>query len=150
MKGFIHALPKAELHLHLEGSVTPETLSEIDPDVPPEVVREVYAFPDFAGFLQSFGWVVKRLRTPEQYGLVTRRLLERLAAENVRYAEIILSAGVVLWKEQEFEPVFEAVTAAAAGSPVRVAWILDAVRHFGVEHCMRVAELAAQRVDRGV
>ena len=46
----------------------------------------------------------KRLRTPEDYALITRRLLERLEAQNVRYAEIIVAAGVVLWKEQDFAP----------------------------------------------
>src|SRR5574340_869179 len=146
MPEFIQALPKAEIHLHLEGSVTPETLRELDPHAPPDI----YEFTDFSGFLETFGQVVKRIREPRDYALVTRRLLERLAAENVRYAEIILSAGVVLWKDQELAPVFAAVVEAAADSPVEVRWIVDAVRHFGVEHCMRVAELAAERADRGV
>ena len=68
----------------------------------------------------------------------------------MRYAEIILAAGVVLWKGQEFAPIFDAVRAAAAESPVEVRWILDAVRQFGVEPAMQVAKLAAERVDRGV
>ena len=140
MPGFYHDLPKAELHVHLEGSVEPETLG----------LRRGYRFADFAGFLEAFGRVVKALRTPEDYALVTRRLLARLEEQNVRYAEIILSAGVVLWKEQEFGPVFDAVRAAAEGSKVEVRWILDAVRHFGVEHCRKVAELAAERVGQGV
>lgn len=139
MPGFYQDLPKAELHLHLEGSVEPEALS-----------LAPYTFTDFAGFLEAFGCVVKALRTPEDYALVTRRLLARLEEQNVRYAEIILSAGVVLWKQQEFAPVFDAVRAAAEGSKVEVRWILDAVRHFGVEHCGKVAELAAERVGQGV
>ena len=61
-----------------------------------------------------------------------------------------LAAGVVLWKMQEFAPIFEAVREAARSSPVEVRWILDAVRQFGVEQAMRVAELAAERTDQGV
>jgi aminodeoxyfutalosine deaminase len=147
---FLETLPKAELHLHLEGSVEPETLHELDPATSLEECRAIYSYPDFDAFLKAFGAVGKRLRTPEDYALVTRRLLERLAAQNVRYAEIILAAGVVLWKEQEFAPIFDAVCEASKGSPVEVRWILDAVRQFGVEPAMRVAELAAERVDRGV
>jgi adenosine deaminase/aminodeoxyfutalosine deaminase len=94
--------------------------------------------------------VVTRLARPEDYALVTRRLLERLAAQNVRYAEIIIAAGVVLWKRQEFGPIFDAIHDAARGSPVEVRWILDAVRQFGVEPAWEVARLAAARQDRGV
>lgn len=147
---FLLELPKAELHLHLEGSVEPETLHELDPATPVEEFRALYRYADFDAFLRAFGAVGKRLRGPEDYALITRRLLENLARQNVRYAEIIVAAGVVLWKEQNFAPIFDAICAAAAQSPVQVRWILDAVRQFGPEHVMQVAEMAAERIDRGV
>jgi adenosine deaminase/aminodeoxyfutalosine deaminase len=150
VNGFIHDLPKAELHLHLEGSVEPETLHELDPSTPISEFRALYQYADFDGFLKAFGTVGKLLWTPEAYALATMRLLARLAAENVRYAEIILAAGVVLWKNGNFAEIYDAVSGAAAGSPVEVRWILDAVRQFGVEPAMKVAEWAAERVGRGV
>jgi aminodeoxyfutalosine deaminase len=150
MDDFLLKLPKAELHLHLEGSVEPETLRELDPLTPLDELRSLYTYHSFDDFLKAFGAVGKRLRGPEDYALITARLLERLAAQNVKYAEIILAAGVVLWKGQEFAPIFDAVHDAAAGSPVEVRWILDAVRQFGAHHVLRVAELAAERAGRGV
>ncbi|HUP02396.1 MAG TPA: adenosine deaminase [Bryobacteraceae bacterium] len=150
MDDFILEMPKAELHLHLEGSVEPETLHELDPGTPIEELRAIYDYTDFDSFLRAFGAVGKRLRGPEAYALITRRLLSRLAEQNVRYAEIIVAAGVVLWKEQDFAPIFDAIRAAAQGSPVQVQWILDAVRQFGPERAMDVARLAAERQDQGV
>jgi adenosine deaminase/aminodeoxyfutalosine deaminase len=150
MADFLLEMPKAELHLHLEGSVEPETLFELDPSTSLEEYRAAYRYDSFDAFLSAFAVVGKRLRRPQDYGLVTRRLLERLAEQNVRYAEITLAAGVVLWKEQEFGPIFDAIRAAAEGSPVEVRWILDGVRQFGVQHVRRVAELAAERQDQGV
>jgi len=142
--------PKAELHLHLEGSVEPETMQALEPGISVDAVRDRYHFTGFQGFIETYKWVVERLRTPQDYALITRALLARLAAENVRYAEITLSAGVALWKGQKFAPIYAAVRQAAAESSVEVQWILDAVRHFGVEPAMRVAELAAERVHDGV
>ena len=144
------AWPKAELHLHLEGSVEPETMQELDPGLSLEAIRAMYHFTDFQGFLHTFKWVVERLRAPEDYARITRALLARLGPQTVQYAEITLSAGVVLWKGQEFAPVYAAVRRAAGEFPIEVHWVLDAVRQFGPEHAMRVAELAAERVNDGV
>jgi aminodeoxyfutalosine deaminase len=143
-------LRKAELHVHLEGSVEPETVLEINPTLDIAEVRRRYHHSDFAGFIQSYVWINRQLQTPAHYGLITRRLLERLAAENVEYAEINLSAGVILWKEQNFSGIFDAVCQAAADSPVDVYWIFDAVRQFGAEPARRVAQLAADCRDDGV
>jgi aminodeoxyfutalosine deaminase len=150
MDDFLAGLPKAELHLHLEGSIEPETLHELDPATSLDEFRALYRYADFDAFLKAFGAIGKRLRTPADHALITTRLLQRLEQQNVRYAEIILAAGVVLWKGQKFGPIFDAVRKAASESTVEVHWILDAVRQFGVEHVRQVAELAAERVDQGV
>ena len=150
VRGFIQELPKAELHLHLEGSIEPATLLELDASLTAEEVKAHYQYANFLGFLRSYEWVTRRLRTPADYAHVTRRLLDRLATENVRYAEINLSTGVILWKGQDFAPIYEAVNAEARASSVEVRWIFDAVRQFAVEDGMRVAELAAERTGDGV
>ena len=150
MSGLYQELPKAELHLHLEGAIEPETLQEIAPEVSLDEIRDRYLYSDFQGFLKSFEWVMRRLETPEHYALATRALLRRLESENVRYAEIILSAGVILWRGQELAPIYEAVRAEGERSAVEVWWLFDGVRQFGVEPVRKVAELAAERVGQGV
>jgi hypothetical protein len=150
MRGFVQDLPKAELHVHLEGSIEPATLSELDPSLTPEAIQALYGYDSFLGFLGSYEQVVRRLRAPDDFSLITRRLLERLHSENVRYAEINLSVGVMLWRKQDVAPIFEAVNAEARRSPVEVRWIFDAVRQFAVSDAMRVAELAAERMGEGV
>jgi aminodeoxyfutalosine deaminase len=142
-------LPKTELHLHLEGAVEPETLCEIDPSLTPAEVRARYEYADFAGFIQSYKWLIQHLNRPEDYALIARRTLARLASENVRYAEITISAGLVLWRGQEFAPIYDALQAEAEAAPVEVRWILDATRQWGVGHAREVARLAAERVGNG-
>ena len=146
----VYELPKAELHLHLEGSATPDLMEELAPDATAGEIRERFGFGTFAGFLDCYKWIVEHLRGPEDYALLARRLLKTLARQNVRYAEITLSAGVVIWKKQEFGPIYEAVRREAASSPVEVRWNLDAIRHFGADHAMQVAQVAAELVGDGV
>jgi adenosine deaminase len=72
----------------------------------------------------------------------------------VKYAEIIFSAGAVLWKKQSVEAVFEAAAGAAEDAEtrtgVRIRWIFDAVRHFGLDHVREVLGWAARYRSRGV
>jgi len=138
------------LHLHLDGSVEPETLLEIDPALTREEIAEHTAYTDFAGFLKSFVWVNQRLRAPEDYARVARRLFERLESEGVTYAEVILSVGVVLWKKQDLDAIYRALVREAARTPVTVRWIFDAIRQFGTETAKPVFDLAAERVGEGV
>jgi aminodeoxyfutalosine deaminase len=140
----------AELHLHLEGSIEPETLQEIDPSLTREEIAANTAYRDFAGFIQSYIWVNRKLRSPEDYAIAARRLFEKLARENVGYAEVTLSAGMMLWKSQDFAAIFEAVQREAWLAPIRVRWILDAVRQFGAGAAAPVLELAIERARDGV
>jgi adenosine deaminase/aminodeoxyfutalosine deaminase len=144
------ARKKAELHLHLEGSIEPETLLEIDPTLTLEEIRAATSYRDFAGFIQSYVWVNRKLRGPADYALAARRLFETLAAQNVTYAEVILSAGVILWKKQHLGAIFDALAEEAARSPMPIRWILDATRQWGKEAAVPVFEFAADRVRDGV
>lgn len=140
----------AELHLHLEGTVDRETLLRLDPLVSRDTLDTVWGFTDFGGFLDCFKFIAQRLRGPEDYGRITRWMIERLAAQGISYAEVTLGAGVVLWRGFDFSEVWRAIRDAQRGSPVELWWNLDAIRQFGPEHVMEVARLAARYVGDGV
>jgi adenosine deaminase/aminodeoxyfutalosine deaminase len=141
---------KAELHVHLEGSIEPATLLEIDPALTLEEIRAATSYKDFTGFIQSYVWVNRKLRGPADYALAARRLFGRLAAQNVAYAEVILSAGVILWKKQDLGAIFDALAKEAAQSPIPIRWILDATRQWGKEAARPVFQFAAERMNEGV
>lgn len=121
----------------------------IDPSVSREEIQANLSCRTFPEFLQGYVWIIKRLLTPDHYAIATRHLLERLAAQDVTYAEITLSAGVVLWKDQDLAAVYDAVWRESQRSSVKTFWIVDAVRHFGAEPGMRVAEFAVSRREQG-
>jgi len=162
---YIRKLPKAELHLHLEGTVEPATLlqladrhpepfalpansrykevSEIDL-TQPGAIDNLYKYDDFTGFLRAFKTVSEQMRVPEDYELVTYKMMERLHAEGVLHAEVYVSAGILQWRGQLFEPFLEAIeigrNSGVEDFGISVLWIVDAVRHFGVDAVKRVVE----------
>jgi adenosine deaminase/aminodeoxyfutalosine deaminase len=157
MKAFIRRLPKAELHLHLEGTITPVTLRDLSArhDTRPMTLREAkayYRFDDFTGFIEAFKAVTRRLITPEDYELVAWRMMEGLARQGVVHAEVFISVGVIyMWRNfdpRAFEPIFEGLERAreraARELGLSILWIFDAVRHFSVEEADRVFRKAAE------
>ena len=93
---FIHALPKAELHLHLEGAVAAPTVIELAmrhgidiPDFGGD--SDLYDFQDLAAFLRVYDIVCSCMRLPEDFHRVTYEALARCAACNVRYVEMFFS-----------------------------------------------------------
>lgn len=145
----IASLPKAELHLHLEGSIQPATartlMARHGVNPPEEEIRQRYTFRNFSEFLETFKWLTSFLRKPEDYALIASDLGEQLLAQNVVYAEVTLSVGVMLLRKQQPEANFEALLRAVEPLEHRglsVRWVFDAVRQFGAQAAMAVVEAA--------
>lgn len=166
---FILSLPKAELHLHLEGSVDAATLAELSrknctpfpwqnnrykasPDsnrvLSVEEAEKMYKYADFTGFMKVFKAVTERVRDAEDFELITYRMIEKLAAQNVLHAEVFVSVGVVLWRGQNFDELFEGMERGRVRGErdfgTSLYWIFDAVRHFGPEEGEKVLKKALQ------
>ena len=146
ISAFIRRLPKAELHLHLEGTILPATVVELSKrhDPQPMTLREakaLYRFDDFSSFIECFKAVTRRLITPEDYELTAWRMIQHLAEQGIVHAEVYISVGVIyMWRNfdpRAFEPIFEALEQARKRGErelgLSLYWIFDAVRHFTVE-----------------
>jgi adenosine deaminase len=145
----IASLPKAELHLHLEGSIQPATVCALTARhgviMTEEEVRQRYAYRNFGEFIEAFKWVTSFLREPNDYALIARDLAEHLLTQRVVYAEITLSVGVMLLRKQRPEANFEALLHATEpfeSRGLQLRWVFDAARQFGVDAAMEVVESA--------
>jgi aminodeoxyfutalosine deaminase len=145
----IASLPKAELHLHLEGSIQPATVCALTAQhnilLTEDEVRRRYTYRDFAGFIDAFKWVTSFLREPRDYGLIARDLSQHLLTQGVVYAEVTLSIGVMLLRKQQPESNFEALLEATEPfekQGLRINWVFDAARQFGAEAARDVVNAA--------
>jgi aminodeoxyfutalosine deaminase len=142
-------LPKAELHVHLEGSIEPSTVIELaarhDVRLTEEDTKPRYAPGTFDQFIENFIWITSFLRGPQDYALIARRFAESMQRQNVLYAEVTLSIGVMFRRNQDPAANFAALRDAAAEvSGVKLKYIFDAVRQWGAAAAMEVARIAAE------
>jgi adenosine deaminase/aminodeoxyfutalosine deaminase len=157
IKEYIRRLPKAELHLHLEGSILPSTLVELSArhDATPLTLAEaesLYEFKNFTEFLEAFKAVTRLLIGPEDYELAAWRMMEHLAEQGVVHAEVYISVGVIyMFRSHDaaaFEPIFAGLERARERGQrelgLSLCWIFDAVRHFSVEEAERVFRKAIE------
>src|SRR5918999_626948 len=98
LESYLRAAPKAELHLHLEGSIRPETVLELArrngvslPAGSVEGLREWFRFRDFRHFVEVYVAVSRCLRSAADYELIVYELGAELARQHVRYAEVTFS-----------------------------------------------------------
>ena len=105
-----------------------------------------YAPGNFDQFIENFIWITSFLRGPEDYALIAQRFAESMQRQNVLYAEVTLSIGVMIRREQDPAANFAALRDAAAKVPgVKLKYIWDAVRQWGAAPAMEVARLAAEQ-----
>ena len=156
---WLRGLPKAELHLHLEGTVTPETLVELSLRHDPEpltldAARALYTYTDFQHFLMAFKAVSERLQTPEDFELIAFRMMQSLARQGVVHAEVYISWGILFRFKPHLEipDIMDAIERARLRAAhefgLSVLWLIDAVRHFGLEEAARVFRTAAALRER--
>ncbi|MBE0689032.1 MAG: adenosine deaminase, partial [Anaerolineae bacterium] len=99
LHSLIAAMPKVELHVHLEGAVQPETLLKLarknGVELPADSVEDVvrwYTFVDFPHFLEIYLKICECIRTAEDIELITREFLAGQAAQNIIYTEATYTA----------------------------------------------------------
>ena len=96
---FIQKMPKVELHVHLEGSIQPETLLQLAwrNNIPLPVntldgLQKWYKFQDFMHFIQIYKTISACLRSPQDLELITREFLKNQSEQNIRYSEVTFTS----------------------------------------------------------
>ena len=142
------ALPKAHLHLHLDGAIRPATLAELAGEdgmpIPP-----VSGYGSFAAFSDAIGAASQVLRTPEHLRRVVREVVEDAAADGAVWVEVSVG-GRLGADEDAVGMVIEAGREAAEELGVGFGLMLAANRNLDPEQAVRAAELAASLAGQGV
>lgn len=154
-------MARIELHTHLEGSVTPARLLALaerhgQPGLPAAVLDAAggaFRFEGFLGFLNLYRDVTRLMRTPADFHALALDLGAQLAADEVDYAEVSVSYGVLIRRGIDPLPVQAALAEAAAQVAeergIRLRWLPDAVRQWDQGHAWRAWE-AAGRAGRAL
>lgn len=162
---FYQALPKVELHRHLEGSLRLETLIEVARSHGMSIMStahlrglvqvnesEPYTY---TNFLSKFETLRLFYRTPEIIGRLAREAIIDAANDNVRYMELRFTP-VALSKAQDFsldeviDWVIDGTREACETHPIQVRLIASINRHEAVELGEKVVQRAADRMAQGI
>jgi aminodeoxyfutalosine deaminase len=158
---FARRMPKAELHVHLEGSIRPATLLRLADrngfDLPAQDVdglREFYRFRDFAHFIEVYITITRCLQTVDDYRLIVYEFGADCARQNVRYAEVTFSilTNVTLaglpWQDI-LGGLNDGRAQARSEFGVELRWVFDIVRDLP-DTQDTVVEIALAARDQGV
>ena len=142
LHAFARAMPKVELHLHLEGSITPETALALArrhdvrlPAEDPAGLQDWFRFRDFKHFIEVYLALSDLLRTPEDFTFIVVAMARELARQHVRYAEVTFTAYTHLWQGKGLTPddLIAGLDAGRAEAKelfgVELAWIIDIPRN---------------------
>jgi adenosine deaminase len=152
-------LPKAELHVHLEGTMTPATVRRLAERngvaLPGRLIEgETFAWRDFLHFLELYDQAVGVLQGPEDYRDIALEYLTQCAAEGAIYVELTASpdhartAGVS--DAEHVAALAEAIDAARAAHGIEARIVMTCVRNYGVERAIEVAERTVAHAHRYV
>ncbi len=149
MSSDLASVPKAELHVHLEGTATPALVRQLagrnDMDLPNALFADenAFAWTDFLHFLETYDLAASVIRTPDDYRDVTYDYLGRCAAEGVVYCELMSSPDHAAANGMSYQAHLDGIAAgiddARRDHGIEGFIIVTCVRHFGVERAMAVA-----------
>ncbi|WP_034298057.1 adenosine deaminase [Herbaspirillum sp. RV1423] len=153
MRAFVEALPKTELHLHIEGTLEPELLFALAqrnkialPYASVEALRAAYAFTDLQSFLDLYYAGANVLRTEQDFHDMTAAYIERARADNVRHAEIFFDPQTHTERGIGIDVVFagiaRALRAARDEHGFSGAMIMSFLRHLSEEDAFATLEAA--------
>ena len=153
MKEFIQNLPKAELHLHIEGTLEPEMMFELaqrnNIDLPYKSVSEVkeaYDFEDLQSFLNIYYQGSEVLQTERDFYDLTWAYLQKAAKDNVRHTEIFFDPQTHTDRGIAFETVYQGIYKALQDGKDKLGissqLILSFLRHLTQEQAFTTLEQA--------
>jgi adenosine deaminase len=152
---FIRSIPKAELHLHIEGTLEPEMMFEMARRNglylhyrSVDEVRRAYDFKDLQSFLDIYYAACNVLRTERDFYDLTMAYLRRAEADGVRHAEIFFDPQSHTGRGIPFETVIDGISAALREGPISTRLILCFLRHLSAESAMETLEQALPFKDR--
>lgn len=142
LESYLRAAPKAELHVHLEGSIQPATLltlarrnSATLPANTVEGLRQWFTFRDFEHFIDIYLTITRCLQTAADYEDITYELGAEMARQNVRYAEVTFTPSTHDFLGVPFDVYFAGLTRgrerARTDFGVTINWVFDIVRNVG-------------------